>query len=272
MLGIKFLSKVAPGLLAKKLIHQLHHPSVKKLRPHETTRLEESNQNLVHFKSHEVKCYSWKCTSNPSLGEVVLVHGWEGQAGNFADFIPLLLDAGFDVFAFDAPGHGFTLSNDTSVFEFLEVVKFFLEQRKPQFLVSHSFGGVAVSNALAELDLKVKKYLLFTTPNSFGERIRDLSAKMGVSEKVVERVKHYFVEEQGFDLDALSVAQFVQKVDVKEALILHDENDGVIGIDQSETVAKVWPAARLHRIQGTGHFRILRDDRSLQLGKSFLLE
>lgn len=30
MLGVKFLSKVAPGLLAKKLIHQLHHPSVKK--------------------------------------------------------------------------------------------------------------------------------------------------------------------------------------------------------------------------------------------------
>jgi predicted alpha/beta hydrolase family esterase len=272
MLWMKILSRLAPGFVSKKLIHQLHHPSVKKLRPHEIARLQESKQSLVHFKSHKVKCYSWKSTSNPALGEVILVHGWEGQAGNFADFIPLLLDAGFDVFAFDAPGHGFTLSEDTSVFEFLEVVKSFLQKRKPKFIVSHSFGGVAVSNALSDLDLKVKKYLLFTTPNSFGERIRDLSAQMGVSKKVVERVKRYFVEEEGFDLNGLSVAEFVQKADVEEALIIHDENDGVIGIDQSETVVNVWPAARLLRMQGTGHFRILRDDRSLQFGKSFLTE
>lgn len=272
MLGMKFLSNVAPGLVAKKLIHHLHHPTIKKLRPHEISRLETSDQSTVLFKNHELKCYSWKSASNLALGEVVLVHGWEGQAGNFADFIPMLLDAGFDVFAFDAPGHGFTLSKDTSIFEFLEAVKFLLQQRQPEFLVSHSFGGVAASYALAELEVKVKKYLLFTTPNSFSERIRDLSEKMGVSKKVVERVERYYVEDQGFDLNALSVAAFVQRADVQKALILHDENDGVIGIDQSETVVNSWPVARLIRMQGTGHFRILRNEDSLKLGRDFLLD
>lgn len=268
---MKLLSVVAPNYLAKKVIYKFRHPSIKKLREHELGMLKSAEQAKLPFRDHQICTYRWKAAKGKENGEeVFLIHGWEGQAGNFADFIPHLLNAGFDVFAFDAPGHGFTESKDTSIMEFLDVLSFLLEIEKPAYLVSHSFGGVACTYALARMDLKVKKYLLFATPNSFSERIRDIAAQVGVSERVVDLVKEKLQKESETPLDELSVAQFVQKAHVAEALILHDKNDQVIGIEQAEAVHRAWLASKMITIEGTGHFRILRDQGTLQIGLQFL--
>ncbi|MDP4586952.1 MAG: alpha/beta hydrolase [Flavobacteriales bacterium] len=268
---MKLLSFVAPNYLAKKVIYKFRHPSIKKLREHELKMLKSAEQAKLPFRDHQICTYRWKAGKEKENGKVVfLVHGWEGQAGNFADFIPHLLNAGFDVFAFDAPGHGFTESKDTSIMEFLDVLSFLLEIEKPAFLVSHSFGGVACTYALSRIDLKVNKYLLFATPNSFAERIRDVAAQVGVSNRVLHLVKEKLQKESETRLEDLSVAQFVQKAHVAEALILHDKNDQVIGIEQAETVHRAWSASKMLTIEGTGHFRILRDQNTLEIGLQFL--
>ena len=268
---MKFLSFVAPNFLAKKVIHKFRHPSIKKLRERELDMLKSAEQAKLPFRDHQICTYRWKASKAKGNGkEVFLVHGWEGQAGNFADFIPHLLDAGFDVFAFDAPGHGFTESEDTSIMEFLDVLSFLLETEQAAYLVSHSFGGVACTYALSRIDLKVKKYLLFATPNSFSERIRDIAAQVGVSERVVNLVKEKLQKESETRLEDLSVSQFIRKVHVDEALILHDKNDQVIGIEQAETVHRSWAASKMLTIEGTGHFRILRDKSTLEIGLQFL--
>lgn len=268
---MKFLSFVAPNFLAKKVIHKFRHPSIKKLREHELDLLKSAEQAKLPFRDHQICTYRWKASEQKENNETVfLVHGWEGQSGNFADFIPMLLDAGFDVFAFDAPGHGFTESEDTSIIEFLDVLSVLLETEQATYLVSHSFGGVACTYALSRIDLKVKKYLLFATPNSFEERIRDIAEHVGVSERVVNLVKEKLQKESETRLEDLSVAHFIRNVHVDEALILHDKNDQVIGIEQAETIHRAWPASKMITIAGTGHFRILRDKNTLEIGLQFL--
>src|SRR5690349_4154288 len=45
----------------------------------------------------------------------LLVHGWGGDAGQMTPFVEPLLEAGFAVVAFDAPGHGRSEGRATSL-------------------------------------------------------------------------------------------------------------------------------------------------------------
>jgi pimeloyl-ACP methyl ester carboxylesterase len=50
----------------------------------------------------EIAVYHW----GKGGRRILLVHGWGGKAAQFFSFVGPLLDAGFEVIAFDAPAHG----------------------------------------------------------------------------------------------------------------------------------------------------------------------
>jgi len=58
--------------------------------------------------------------------------------------------------------------------------------------------------------------------------------------------------------EQFNVSDFVKKINVKQAMIIHDKNDRVLPIQQSENVARNWKNCSFVEIEGTGHFRILR--------------
>ena len=256
-----------PGLVVSFAYKQLTNPQVKKLRERETVVLKRAHTESIEFKGFDIKWYRW------GKGEkrILLIHGWEGQAGNFADLVERLLEANYTVYAFDGPSHGYSSRGKTSLFEFTELVAVMIKKFEVKTLVSHSFGGVATTYALsANPELEIDKYLLLTTPDRFVERIEDVSAAIGITEEVKERLIQKLEKETGKDVQALNVSDFVKQVKVKQALIIHDKDDKVIPIERSRNVYKNWPAAGFSTLEGTGHFRILRDPAVLNMALKFL--
>jgi pimeloyl-ACP methyl ester carboxylesterase len=203
----------------------------------------------------EIQLYKWEGGDK----KVLLIHGWEGQAGNFSDMVEELLRYGYSVYAFDAPSHGFSSRGKTSLFEFTTLVGILIRRFQVEDLVSHSFGGVATTYALYNnKDLVINKYVLLTTPDKFVERIDDVSQMVGITEKVKRRLIERLEQELNIDVNTLSVSEFVKSINVKQALIIHDKNDKVIPIDRSKNVHKNWGVSEFKEIEGTGHFRILR--------------
>lgn len=201
----------------------------------------------------------------------MLVYGWEGQAGNFADLVPALLENNFSIHAFDAPSHGYSTKGKTSIFQFIEVVVMTLRNCEVDYVVSHSFGGVATTSALYfHQDIHIKKYGLFTTPDRFRERIDDVSEMIGISDKT----KAMLIRSSGKDLDRpvddYNVSDFVASISVDEALIIHDEADRVIPISRARKVHHRWPNSKMIEISGTGHFRILRSPEAINKVIQFL--
>jgi len=132
-------------------------------------------------------------------------------------------------------------------------------------IVSHSFGGVATTYALFQnKDVHIKKYVLLTTPDKFTERIDDVAQMIGITQKVQDLLIERFRKETGKEPTILNVSEFVQDVGVKNALIIHDKGDKVIPIERSKNVQRHWPNASLIEVEGTGHFRILRDKETLK--------
>ncbi|MEL6866277.1 MAG: alpha/beta hydrolase [Bacteroidota bacterium] len=266
-LFIQILSHIFPKLTVQLAYQQLTSPRIKKLREHELALLETAQQSNFTFGAFDIRLYEW-----PGKGEtILLIHGWEGQAGNFADLIPLLLQKDYHVIAFDGPSHGFSSKGKTSLFEFNALVTTLIQRYAPSRLLSHSFGGVATTSALYELpDTHIQRYALLTTPDKFMDRINDISQQVGINEKVKYQLIERLQKEVQTDVSQLNVSTFVQKLNVDKALIIHDKNDRVIPIQQSRNVAQNWPNCEMLEIEGTGHFRILRTPAVLQKVVAFL--
>lgn len=264
---IRLASQIAPRQVSNFAYKQLLNPQVHKLRDFELAVLAQAQKSRIDFQGFEIATYVWP--GGPR--KILLIHGWEGQAGNFGDIIKALREANFTVYAFDAPSHGFSSKGKTSLFEFTDLVKYLIDHYKVKDLISHSFGGVATTYGLSQLpEVEIDKYVLLTTPDRFTERIDDVSSQVGINETVKQILKQRLQKETGYDPNILNVSDFVQSINVKDALIIHDKNDRVIPIDRARTVAKRWPEAQMEEIEGTGHFRILREEKVINRVVQFM--
>jgi len=264
---VRTISTLFPHLVVSFAYKQLTRPQVKKLRTHELEVLDKAKQEDFPFHNGTIRLYEW----GDGDKTVLFIHGWEGQAGNFADLVEEFLKHDYKIFAFDGPSHGFSSSGHTSLFEFTELVGVLIEKYEVKHLVSHSFGGVATTYALYENQhLEIEKYCLLTTPDKFSERIQEVSDKAGITEKVKNLLIERLQNETGKNVFALNVSDFVKEINVKKALIIHDKNDRVIPISKSKNVRANWPQSSFEEVEGTGHFRILRDERVIKSVIGFL--
>lgn len=264
---VKILSTLLPNQVANFAYNQLTNPQIKKLRPNELEVLDTAQKENLKFQDFDIQLYTW--LGGPD--KVLLIHGWEGQAGNFADLIQKLREKNYTIYAFDAPSHGFSSKGKTSLFEFTELVSMLIRKFDVSKLVSHSFGGVATTYALFNnLDLKIKKYVLLTTPDKFLERIEDVSEQVGITEKVKNILINRLENETSLKVNSLNVSEFVKTINVDKSLIIHDKKDTVIPINRSKNVHKNWKNCEFVEVEGTGHFRILRTNSVLEKTVEFL--
>ncbi len=254
------MSNIFPTTFTRVAYKKLNNPQVRKLRDNEMEVLNKAKTTDFKYNTFNIKVYEWGQEGE----EIFLIHGWEGQAGNFSDLIEKLVENGFKVIAFDAPSHGFSTKAETNLLEFSELIALLIKQYQVKKLVSHSFGGVATTYALYNNpEIEIEKYVLLTTPDTFKERIDDVVKQYGISEKVKIKLIEKLERENNFNVESLSVSNFVKEIRVNKSLIIHDKNDGVIPIRQSKNVHDNWEQSEFQEVQGTGHFRILRTDKIL---------
>ena len=258
---IRIASFLFPNTITSFAYNQLTNPQIRKLRENELITLDKAEKETFKFKDLDIQLYSWKGDEK----KILLIHGWEGQAGNFSDLIEALLKKNYTVFSFDGPSHGFSSKGRTSLFEFGELVGKLIKKFQVNELISHSFGGVATTYALFNnKDIEIEKYVLLTTPDKFTERINDVSEMVGITDKVKTKLIQRLESESKLDVTTLNVSEFVKNINVKKSLIIHDKNDKVIPIARSKNVHDNWKESEFKEVSGTGHFRILRTEKVIE--------
>lgn len=265
---IRFLSFLLPNLMVKLAFKQINNPQVRKLRPNEDAVLDLAERSSLAFKGFDLKVYHWKGNGT----KVLLIHGWEGQAGNFSDLVPKLLEAGMDVFAFDAPSHGYSSQGETSIFDFVEVVSILIKQYDVNHLISHSFGGVATTYALSlHPEFQIERYAQITCPDRFKQRIDDVAEMVGITDKVKQKLIKELEIQVGMDVSEMNVSSIVPALSVEKVFLIADKDDKIIPIERNRSVAAAW-GDRCHYVEvsGTGHFRILRTESVLEQVVGFI--
>jgi alpha-beta hydrolase superfamily lysophospholipase len=243
------------------------------LKEHEAQLNDMVNAAELSTLMHDglkVQCYRWK----PNLqgggkprGRVLLCHGWEGYALNFALLIQKARQAGYEVHAFDHLAHGRSegqLSGLPIALETLLTVAKHVEKAAGPIdvLVGHSLGGAASSWAVANGAIKTKRLALIAP---FYDTHK-LSSQWAMAHLLSEEIRALL--EAG--LEAASGKKFADfmpaalaekyKTHQTPVLIVHDRADKITSFRHSAELAKLASNVRLHEAHKLGHIAVLADE------------
>ena len=268
---IGLAARLFPHYFIEKAYHFLTVPTQHRMRPHESLVLDNAQKSTFRYQNKEIVLYRW----GNGRSKVLMVHGWEGHAGNFADIVESLMAKGEDytLWAFDGPSHGASEKGPTSSFAFIGLVEQLVEKLSPDHLINHSFGSVATLLALGKNPkMKIERYIGITVPNTFRERLEDIAQMLGLPALIVTGLVRKIETLQNIKVDDIAVAKAAPKTGIQKALLLHDKNDRVLPASKTKTVAKNWPVATYKEVTKTGHYKILRSPKVLEIIRQFLDE
>jgi pimeloyl-ACP methyl ester carboxylesterase len=257
--GMRALSATAPPLAAWLFERLWFMPPRPKIPA--PVRAELDRYEPMSLQVHGRRVSGWALGEGPT---VLLVHGWGGYAGQLLGFAAPLVERGFRVVAYDAPGHG--LSEDSRLgryqsnfFEFEAALHEAAARHGPfHGLIAHS-GGCNASTLALRHGLPVSS-AVYISPMAVPLHYVDVfSEALGASPAVTRRFMRNATARFGFTWEDLDVTLAPQHVSTPPVLVVHDRLDAEVPHTEGVAVAQAWPHSTLHVTSGLGHRRILGD-------------
>lgn len=249
------IGRVLPGPMTN-LAYRLWFTTRRfRLSERERQILGAAERFTVQASGQPIAAYAWG--RGPA---VLMVHGWHGSAAHYVEFVQPLTDAGFRAVAFDAPAHGDSPGERTTLPEIVEAMKALAGQVGPMHaMIAHSFGVMCATLALAEKRMTVDKLVCLSPPARMEGLLESFSDTLGLPPGVLERFRVRIERQFGADLWARFSPENHGKAVTMPVLIIHDADDRSVPIDEAEHLARLWPDAQLVRTEKLGHRRILAD-------------
>ncbi|NUP50500.1 MAG: alpha/beta fold hydrolase [Catenulispora sp.] len=198
---------------------------------------------------------------------VYLMHGWGGTGEQLDAFVEPLVDAGYRVVSFDAPGHGASSQSmagrgRSTLPEFIDSLRAAVDRYgEPHAVIAHSFGAAAV--VLAVLDGLSAGRVVAIAPMSDPIGFSYTFAKMlGFGERIRTRFLKAVEKRVSTSMDVFDIPARMRAVDpatLPPLLIVHDLGDREVPVASGEKLQAMWPGAELDTWTSLGHFRILID-------------
>jgi pimeloyl-ACP methyl ester carboxylesterase len=201
---------------------------------------------------------------------VVLVHGWESNAGRWKKLLHHLIPTKKTIIALDAPAHGLADGTEFNAPRYAEFIHLVCQKYNPQTLIGHSIGGAAICYYLHKNPTSsIQKVVLLGAPSSFKKISDNFIQMLSLRPKIQLRLEQYYQEKFNIHIDDFSGHKFAQHF-TQKALIVHDHNDQVIPVLEGQLYAQSWPNSRYIETTGLGHS--MHDDTLYQQLVAFIQE
>ncbi|MDH3485197.1 MAG: alpha/beta hydrolase [Myxococcales bacterium] len=204
------------------------------------------------FRIDEMAAWSW------GRGPVVLlVHGWNGRATQLGGFVSPLVERGYRVVAFDAPGHGDSAGHQSSLPEMADSIRTVASQLGDVYgVIAHSMGGAATTLALSD-GMEIGRAVFISPPSNPQTFLDFFSRAVGISGEVRQRVQDRVERRVGRRMSQMRADEIARRMSIP-LLVIHDEDDSHVPVQFGRSIAIAWPGATLVTTEGLGHQRILR--------------
>lgn len=253
---IKIIQIFSSKLVSKIAYKFMSNPRTRKLRKSEEKVLNESSINNIKYLNFEIAKYEWGI-ENTKIA--LLVHGWEGQAGNFASVINVLTKNNYKVIAYDAPSHGRSSKGSTNMFQFSDFLETEVLNFEPHLIISHSFGSVNTATLLRKNpSLKIPLWVLVTTPHRFIMRVNEMSNHFGLNSKTKNELIKRIQNDTQENINQLDMAIYCSElINIEKAIIVHSKKDKVLPIEGARNVSKSFNNCSIIELNNLGHYAIL---------------
>lgn len=213
-----------------------------------------------------VAYWSWGDAAWPL---VVCLHGWGGRGTQWSGMAAALLSRQHRVVVLDAPAHGASDGERASMPGFRNALLRVMDAAgAPHALIGHSLGGLAVlaaiaSRANAGADV-LPRAVSIGAPSSvdrpLARFLRRHEASAAVHAEMIAQLEQRW-HFRWRDMNTAALAAQASRAGGAPVLVVHAEDDAQVPVIESEGLAADWPGAeRWLAPEGSGHFRILRDE------------
>ena len=216
----------------------------------------------LEFTLHNQKVKGWRW-NHPASKKAMIIHGFESTVLNFDRYIKPLIRKNYEVIAFDAPGHGRSAGKKITAPLYKEMILQIDRKFGPiHSFMAHSFGGLAVSLALEEINDRADQKLVLIAPatetstaiDSFFRFLR-LDNEIRIEfEKIIQR-------KGGQPSNWYSIRRAMRNIRAT-VLWFHDEDDDTTPLtDVFKVREENYPHIRFVITKGLGHRRIYRENK-----------
>jgi pimeloyl-ACP methyl ester carboxylesterase len=259
--GFRVLSPHAPRLAAR-WAERLFLSARRYERPYwEAESLSSATAGRVPYESGWLPTWTWSPEGSEVHIEeprtILLVHGWEGRGSQLAAFVPELVQRGFRVVTFDAPGHGDSPLARASVVDHARALRAVATAIGPvHAVIGHSVGGAATLLA-TRYGLKADRIALVASPTTPAGWAAGFAKMLGLDDAVKEAMIARIEARYDVRFDELDVRTDARKL-AAPLLVVHDREDPVVAFQNGVHLANDAPLGELAEVSGLGHRAILR--------------
>lgn len=248
------LSRWTPGLAARFLALLFLTPERHRTPERERAWLQSAvRTTLERSDGVDLPVYTWGSPGPVAL----LVHGWAGRGSQLGAFVQPLLDQGFQVVAFDAPGHGRAEGRQSSLPVVAQAVADVAAHVGPiHTVVAHSMGTACTSIAVHR-GLQVQRLVYLSPPVNPGGFLHRAGAWLGFGPGIADRTQALVERRFAVRFHDAHGETLAPHMDTP-LLIVHDRDDTDVALSEAQQLAGLWPDAELVVTEGLGHTYILR--------------
>lgn len=211
---------------------------------------------------------------------VVLMHGWNGRASQLGAFVPPLVNAGFRVVGFDAPGHGASPGTHSDIVRFADALADVVDTVRPVLgpahaVIAHAMGAPATLFAMHQAllrtgELPVARFVFVAPPIDVRHFIRAFSERVELGRESATALGRLVEEKLAVRLEDLYAPALARQMEAP-LLVVHDDTDREVPVAAGRALATAWPGAMLHLTHGLGHHRVLQDREVIRSVVKFFL-
>lgn len=232
--------------------HLLTSPRRLEEEPENLIFLDEAEQATLRLEGVDIRTYHW-----PGQGpSVLMLHGWESSTARWSALFPALRDAGYDIYALDAPAHGQSSGKRFNVFFYCQILDaYFRETGVVQdYWIGHSGGGMAAIYYCArpEYAFRPRRIVSMAVPGELENFIDKFCELVGANARVKHGIGQRFRKNLNYTVQDINFVEFVKALDVP-GLIVHDEDDDVAPIAGARQMHNNWQNSDLAVTTGGGH-------------------
>lgn len=228
--------------------------------------------SLTH-DGKRVNGFRWQAPC-PIGKKVLIVHGFSSQSFKFEKFVPLLLQEGFEVLAFDAPAHGLSEGKHINVVIYKQVILAIEAAFGPiEGFIAHSLGALATSLALEQLPSSHLRRAALIAPASETTRaVANFYKIFPLKAHIKQAFEEYLYQIGNNTMAYYSVNRAIQHI--PHALLwVHDLQDTICPYQDTLPSRRAnLPHVRFVDTNGLGHNKIYRDRAVMKQVVGFLKE
>jgi pimeloyl-ACP methyl ester carboxylesterase len=261
---------LSPALAAGRAFNLFMRTYRRPLRDEDAERLAHATRAQLGQGEDAFIVYEW-----PASGPTALIlHGWGSGAARFTLLAEALHERGWRVLALDAPGHGTSPGNSSSLLQFMASLDATAARYgRPDALIGHSLGALAMAcrhrDGVPDWAGALKAVVLISMPSGAEYLLGKFIEMLRLSGATERRLRQHFDERFHAQPAAYGSMPGAGRI-AAPILLVHDPDDDVVPYAHSTELLPLLPNAELLTTAGLGHSALTRDPATIERIVKFL--